>query len=299
MGLDVNLEEIIVFTKIVQGHSFTAAATALGLPRSTVSRKIADLEARVGARLLQRTTRALSLTDVGRIYYEHCVRIIAELEEAQLAVAQLQSTPRGRLRVTAPVGFTVMGPLLAEYLRLFPEVQVELTCTDRNVDLIEEGFDLALRAGALADSTLVSRRVGVVRRRLVAAPSLVKRLGRPKDLGDLEGHPCISFAPEGTAWTLRAGAKTVEVALRPRLVVNDYEMLRAVARAGFGIALLPDYLCEDDVRAGRLQAVLEPWSAPEVPIFALYPSTRHLPPKVIALVDLLRERLGLPAAPDA
>ncbi|WP_441290327.1 LysR family transcriptional regulator [Sorangium sp. KYC3313] len=154
---NVALDEIVLFTRVVQGGSFTAAATAVGMPKSSVSRKISDLESRVGARLLQRTTRTLSLTDVGRVYYEHCVRIVAALEEAELAVSQLQSTPRGLLRVTAPLAFSVLGPIFAEYLRLFPDVQVDLVCTDRRVDVVEERFDLALRAATTPDTSLLLR----------------------------------------------------------------------------------------------------------------------------------------------
>ncbi len=292
----IDLDAILVFTRVVQGKSFTAAAKALGMPKSTVSRKLAELEARVGARLLQRTTRTVSLTDIGRVYYERCVRIVAEIEEAELAVAELKSTPRGVIRVTVPLALSMLGPVLAEYLRLYPEVRVDLLCTDRRVDLIEERFDLALRAGATPDSSLVARRLGRIRRRLVAAPQVLKKLGKPRDLRDLETRPCLAFAPEGGTWDLQRGAKNAAVTVEPRLVVNDYEMLRAVARAGFGIALLPEHLCAEDLREGRLLPVLDAWSAPEVPVFALYPSARHLSPTVMALLELLRQRLSFAAA---
>src|SRR4051812_19181871 len=243
----VDLGEILVFTRVVQGGSLTAAAASLGMPKSTVSRKLSELEERVGARLLQRTTRKLSLTDVGRIYYEHCVRIVAELEEAQLAVTQLQSTPKGLLRLTAPVTFAPLGPILAEYLRLYPDVQVDLVCTDRNVNLVEEGFDLALRFGHTPDSTVISRKLGVVRRYLLAAPELIDRLGVPKEPADLERLPCLVFAPLGSTWTLASGSKELSVTVQPRLAINDYDMLRSVARGGIGIALLPEYQCLEDV----------------------------------------------------
>ena len=291
----VDLEEILAFTRVVQGSGFTAAARALGMPKSTVSRKVSELEARVGARLLQRTTRTVSLTDVGRVYYEHCVRIVAEIEEAELAVASLQSTPRGLLRVTVPLTLSLLGPILAEYLSRYPDVRIDLVCTDRRVDLVEERFDLALRAGATPDSSVIARRLGQIRRRLVAAPQVVKKLGKPKDLADLETKPCLAFAPEGSTWDLERGAKSARVTVAPRLVTNDYEMLRSVARAGFGIALLPEHLCAEDLREGRLVSVLDSWSAPEVPVFALYPSARHLSPTVVALLELLRERLAFNA----
>jgi DNA-binding transcriptional LysR family regulator len=217
--MSVDLGEILVFTRVVQGGSFTAASSSLGMPKSTVSRKLSELEERVGARLLQRTTRKLSLTDVGRIYYEHCVRIVAELEEAQLAVTQLQSTPKGLLRLTAPVTLSPLGPILAEYLRLYPDVQVDLVCTDRNVDLVEERFDLALRMGYTPDSTMISRKLGVVRRYLLAAPELIDRLGAPQEPADLERFPCLVFAPVGSTWTLASGSKQLDVTVHPRLAI--------------------------------------------------------------------------------
>jgi DNA-binding transcriptional LysR family regulator len=296
ISANLDLDEILAFTRVVQGGSFTAAAKAVGMPKSTVSRKLSELEARVGARLLQRTTRTVSLTDVGRVYYEHCVRIVAEVEDAELAVRRLQATPRGLLRVTVPPALSMLGPILAEYLARYPDARIDLLCTDRRVDLVEERFDLALRAGATPDSSLIARHLGRIRRRLVAAPQVVKKLGRPKDLADLEHRPCLAFAPEGSTWELERGAKTASVVVAPRLVVNDYEMLRSVARAGFGIALLPEHLCADDLREGRLVPVLDAWAAPEVPLFALYPSARHLTPTLMALLELFRQRLAFSAS---
>ncbi|MDC3960010.1 LysR family transcriptional regulator [Polyangium jinanense] len=296
-ALNVDLDEIIVFTTIVELGSFSAASARLGIPKSTASRRISDLEARVGARLLQRTTRKLSLTDVGRVYYEHCSRIVAELEEAHLAVTQLQSTPRGLLRVTTPLTFSVLGPILAEYMALYPDVRLDLLCTDRRVDLVEERFDLAIRAGRPRDSAWVARRLGTVRRFLVAAPEAIERLGPLKEPADLQRIPSLVFAPDGNTWRLVSGGKSLEMTVRPRLAVNDYDMLRAVVLAGFGVALLPEYQCAEELKAGRLRRVLDAWAAAEVPVFALYPSTRHLSPKVIALLDLLRNRLVLADGP--
>lgn len=295
---NADLGEILVFTRVVRGGSFTAAATSLGMPKSTVSRKISELEARVGARLLQRTTRSVSLTDVGRAYYEVCARIVAELEEAEQVVTQMQATPRGLLRITTPVTFSVLSPVLADYMRLYPDVQVEVYAEQRRVDLVEERFDLSLRAGAVPESTLVARKVGVVRRCVLGAPSLLERLGPIRQPSDLERHDCLVFAPEGATWTLGSGTKEVEVATRPRLLSNDYDVLRGVARAGFGLALLPEYQCIEDVEAGRLSRALAGWSAREIPIFAMYPSTRHLPPKVSAFLELLRDRLALTLSPS-
>lgn len=288
-----DLGEILAFTSVVRGGSFTAAAALLGMPKSTVSRKIAELEARIGARLLQRTTRRVSLTDAGRAYYEHAARIVSELEEAEQAVSRMQAAPRGLLRITMPQAFSVLGPVIAEYLRLYPEVRIELDASARRVDLVEERYDLAIRAGATPDSTLIARKLGLVRRCVLGAPSLVKRLRSFKGPSGLEEQDCLVFAAEGPTWTLVSGAKEVTVPVRSRLVANDYEVLQSVARAGYGLALLPEYQCLEDVAAGRLVRVLDGWAAREVPVVALYPSTRHLSPKVSALLELLRTKLAL------
>lgn len=288
-----DLGEILAFTSVVRGGSFTAAAALLGMPKSTVSRKIAELEARIGARLLQRTTRRVSLTDAGRAYYEHAARIVSEIEEAEQAVSRMQAAPRGLLRITMPQAFSVLGPVIAEYLRLYPEVRIELDASARRVDLVEERYDLAIRAGATPDSTLIARKLGLVRRCVLGAPSLVKRLRSFKGPSGLEEQDCLVFAAEGPTWTLVSGAKEVTVPVRSRLVANDYEVLQSVARAGYGLALLPEYQCLEDVAAGRLVRVLDGWAAREVPVVALYPSTRHLSPKVSALLELLRTKLAL------
>lgn len=290
-----DLNELLVFTRVVQAGSFTAAARVLGMPKSSVSRKVSQLEDRIGARLLQRTTRKLGLTDAGRIYYDHSARIVAETEEAEQAVGQVQSAPRGLLRVTAPLSFSVLGPIVAELLGRHPDVQVELSCTDRTVDLVDEGFDAAIRAGALADSTLVARPLGTLRRVLVAAPALQKKQRAPRTPSELAWRPCIVFAAGAnpSLWVLVAGKRRVEVRVTARLAVNDFAIILDAARAGLGIAFVPEYVCAHDLAAGRLQRILPRWCSPEVPVQALYPTARHLSPKVAAFLDLLRERLDL------
>ena len=295
--LDADLDEILTFTQVVQAGSFTAAAKRMGAPKSTVSRKILELEARVGARLLQRTTRTLSLTDLGQVYYAHCLRIVAEVEDAQRALAQRAAAPRGTLRVTAPVALAPLGPVLAALLARYPELQLELVCTDRRVDLVDERFDLAIRMGEGPDSSLIARKLGAVRKSLWASPRWIAQAGALDHPRALERHPGLVFAPEGATWRLVAGARTAEVKLTPRIAANDYEMLRAMALADLGVALLPDFLCAEGLEQGALARVLPAWSSREVPVYALYPSARLLSPGVAALLDLLRERLALGRAP--
>ena len=290
-----DLNEVLVFARVVESGSFTGAARALHMPKSTVSRKVTDLEERLGARLLQRTTRRLSLTDEGRTYYSYSARIATEIEEAERAVGRLHELPRGPLRVTMPLNFDFMGPTIAEFAKRYPEVTLDVVSTDRVVGLVEEGFDVAIRAGRLADSTLVARALVTIRRIVVASPGYLKKHGRPRAPGDLEQHDCLVFSGGADrSWQLHRESSTLEVAVRPRLVINDFEILLAAATAGLGVAMLPEYRCIADLRARRLEHVLKEWCSPRAAIHAVYPSTRHLSPKVKAFVDHLQEKLATP-----
>jgi DNA-binding transcriptional LysR family regulator len=289
----MDLNEILVFARVVQAGSFTIAAAKLGMPKSTVSRKVSELEERLKSRLLQRTTRKLSLTDVGRTYYEYCARIVSEVEDAERAVGNLQETPRGLLRVTAPINVGFLGPIVSDYLKRYPEVRLELFCTPRAVDLVEERFDLGIRAGALADSTLIARSLGSVRWLLVATPAYLKRRGRPRSPEDLKKHDCLFFGAglDSAALRLEDRERSVQVTVSTRLMVSDNDVLHAAATAGLGIALLPAFLCVEDLRARRLERVLGDWNAPPTPVQVVYPSTRHLSPKVKTFADHLHERM--------
>ena len=287
---------MLVFTKVVQAGSFTGAARALEMPKSTVSRKVSQLEERLGARLLQRTTRKLNLTEVGQTYYQHAARIVAEVEEAEQAVSQMQEIPRGLLRVTTPQNFGFLAPIVASFMRRYPEVRIELVLANRVIDMIEEGFDLALRVGQLRDSTLVARTLGKLESYLVASPSFLRREGRPKHPRDLEHFDCIVFGagPDGARWKLGREGKTVSVDVNARLTVNDFEFLGEAARSGLGITVLPQFRCVDDLRKKKLRRVLPEWCVGETPLYAVYPSTRHLSPKVKAFLDHLRAEMTPP-----
>jgi DNA-binding transcriptional LysR family regulator len=293
MTLDLN--EILIFARVVQGGSFSAAARLLDMPKSTVSRKVSELEDRVGARLIHRTTRKLGLTDAGRIYYEHAARIVGEIEEADQAVGRMQAAPRGPLRVTAPLAFDMLGPVVSSYMARYRDVTVELVCTDRRVDLVEEGFDLAIRAGTLADSSLVARRLGALKRVLVAAPAYCKQHGTPRAPADLAQHACITFGA-GSApnhWILFSGEQRAEVRVTPRLTVNDLRILSEAARAAIGIAAMPSYVIAEDLAAKRLRRVLPDWATEEIPVHALYPTARHLSPKVATFIAQVAAELRL------
>lgn len=297
MGLSsVDLNEIVVFTRVVQAGSFVAASAKLGVPKSTVSRKVADLEKRLNARLLQRTTRKLSLTDVGRTYFEQCARIVGEIEDAERMVTSAQNTPRGPLRITAGPNAAFLGPIVSDYLKKYPEVRVELVTTTRAVDLVEERFDLGIRAGKLADSSLVARPLGRVGWFLVATAAYLKKHGRPRAPQDLSKHDYLHFGAglDGVGPRLEKDGETIQLSLSPKMTASDMEVLHNVTLAGLGIALLPAFLSVLDLRAKRLERVLPHWSAPSVPIHVVYPSTRHLSPKVKTFLDHLQSRMTPP-----
>jgi len=291
MAIDLN--DLVVFTRVIDEGSFTAGGRVLGLPKSTVSRRIARLEDRLGVRLLQRTTRRLSLTDAGRAYHARASRIIADLEEAERLVIGMQAVPTGRLRVTAPVE---MGERLAElatvYLRDYPQTQVELDLTSRYVSLVEEGYDLAIRAGRLGDSTLIARRLARSPRFLYASPEYLAARGAPLRIEELRDHDCIllGVAVSGT-WHLTGPRGQVAVPVSGRIAVTNFQGVKRAAAAGLGIALLPATLAEPEASEGRLSVVLPLATPPADNLWAVYPSTRHLAPKVRAFIDLLEAEL--------
>ena len=290
----MDLNEMLVFARVVQAGSFTTAAAGLGMPKSTVSRKVAELEERLNARLLNRTTRKLSLTDVGRTYYDYSARIVGEVEDAERAVSTLQEAPRGLLRVTAPLNMSFLAPIVSDYLARYREVQLEFFATTRRVDLVEERFDIGIRAGALADSTLIARSLGAAAWFLVATPTYLKKRGRPKSPDDLKRHGCLLFGTAASALRLERGDEHAQVSLTSRLLSNDSDVLYAAATAGVGIALLPAFRCVEELRARRFERVLPGWTAPATPVHIVYPSGRHISPKVKSFADFVQERMTPP-----
>ncbi len=289
----MDLNEIAVFARVVQAGSFTAAAQALGMPKSTVSRKVSELEARLGAQLLQRTTRQLHLTDAGRAYAPYAARVVAEIEEASLTVSRMHDTPRGLLKVSAPAGLSFLGPPVRSFLARYPETEIELTCTDRVVDLVGEGVDVAVRIGRLADSTLIARPLGQLSSVIVASPAFVKKHGSPKAPKDLARLPCLVFSAPSTRgkWTLLKQDKEVTIDVPTRLSTNNFDILLDAAIAGTGAALLPLYLTMDRIREKQLVQLLGAWRSPGVPLHAVYPGSRLVSPKVKAFVEHLRDAL--------
>jgi DNA-binding transcriptional LysR family regulator len=292
----MDLNELLVFAKVVEAGSFVAASRALGIPKSTVSRKVSDLEERLDTRLLQRTTRKLSLTEAGRLFYDHAARIATEVETAERAVADLKDTPRGLLRVTTGPNASYLGPILRDYLTRYPEVRLELSTTTRAVDLIEERFDLAIRAGRLPDSSLIAKSLGHTTWFLVATPAYLKRRGRPRAPAELARHDLALFGSASDRVTLhfQRGGERASVEVVPRLVISELEPLHVAIGGGIGIALLPAYQCVDDLRAKRLERVLRDWHAPPTPIHIVYPSTRHISATAKSFIDHLQAQMTPP-----
>jgi len=285
-----------VFLAVVEAGSFAGAARRLGTTTSAVSKRIAQLERRLGARLVHRSSRHMAPTDAGRLFYERCRRLADELADAERAVRGYAEELRGVLRVSAPLTFAQQHvvPLLPAFLAEHPALEVAIAAEDRFVDPIEEGVDLVIRTGRPGDSRLVQRKLAADRRVVCGAPDYFARHGVPRAPAELASHACMRHALHAAAgrWVFEGPGGRVAVPVRGRFQVNHTGMIRDAALAGLGVALLPLFAVADDLRAGRLKAVLEAWRVPpEVGIYALFPGGRHLPPAVRAFVDHLAKRL--------
>jgi DNA-binding transcriptional LysR family regulator len=294
----MDLNDIVVFTKVVETRSFTGAAEQLGLPKSTVSRKLAQLEERLGVRLVQRTTRKLALTDIGQAYYERCARIVADVQQAEQLVTDMQATPRGRLRVTAPIDLSsrYLGAIIAEFLAQHADINIELEGTDRIVDLIEEGFDVAVRFGPLPESTLIARRLCSITTVLCASPAYLARRGVPATVEELDAHDRVLFtpSPRTQVWTFVNGEQSAEFGRPARFASNNIYTVREAAVAGAGIATLTDFMIAADCDSSKLTRVLPAWSGIPIDVHAVYPARQNLPPRLSLFLDHLAHALNPP-----
>ena len=286
------------FVKVAELGSFSAAADQLDLSKSAVSKMVRSLEDHLGARLLNRTTRRLSLTEAGGRYVEHAARLLADLAEVEARTADEQATPRGRLKVNAPMSFGLrhVAPLVPGLLRAYPELTLDLTLNDRVVDLVDEGFDVAIRIGRLPDSALVARKLCAVDLVLVASPAYVAAAPPLDDVRDLARHTALLYAygPLRDEWRLERDGETVTAPVHGPLRANNGDALGIAALAGLGIALLPDFIVREDLAAGRLVRVLPTVSGGQLGVHALYPANRHPLAKLTAFVDYLRRHLARP-----
>jgi len=291
------LEGLPVFVKAVREGSFSGAARALEITPSAVSKQIGRLEDRLSVRLFNRTTRRLSLTEEGAAFYERASRILADLDDAAEAVSSLKTVPRGRLRITLPTAFGILHllPALPDYIARHPEVTLEIDLNDRFVNMVEEGFDLALRIGELEDSSLIGRRLAANRRVMAAAPAYLERYGTPRRATDLEDHNCLvyTYRAQRYDWHLTDDkGRDCVVTVSGNMETNNPMMLRAAALSGLGIVLLPLWIIGPDIKAGRLVQLLPAYHWPDSAIHAVYPPGRHLSARVRSFVDFLVERFA-------
>lgn len=294
MAVD-RLQSIEVFLKVAQLGSFSAAADQLAISKSTVSKYVAALEQRLAVRLLNRTTRRLSLTEAGERYRDRCLAIIQEIEDTELSMASMAAEPRGRLKVNAPMSFGVLhlSPLLPMFMQRFPQIEVDLTLNDRRVDLIDEGYDLAVRIGELDDSSLIVRKLTTTYSVCAAGPDYLDRRRQPQHPDDLRRHNCLQYTYSRSPgeWLFRGADGDVRVQVSGSFAANNGEALSAAAAAGLGITYQPLFILADLLAAGALRPVLRAWDTPPIDIHAVYPSGRHVSPKLRAFVDFLASEL--------
>lgn len=300
-GESMDLNDVAVFEKVVSEGSLTAAANRLNQPKSSVSRSLSRLEADLGVRLLQRTTRKLHLTEAGQLFFDRTRRVLGDLRDAEQAVTQLQEAPRGNLRMTMPVelGMKFVGRVVAEFMLRHPEVSIEVELSGRLVNLVEEGFDLALRIGEFRDSSLVARRMGNLSGRFFASPAYIGRHGLPRKPEELPEHEVVMFMQprENTLQLFRQPLRgdddqpACRLAVKGRLTVNNSSMAADAAIAGLGIALVPAFLCAEAVAAGHLLPVLPEFRVCHGGLYAMYPSREHMPVALRMFLDFLGERM--------
>lgn len=281
----MDLNEIVIFIKVAQLGSFSAAGKLLGIPKSTVSSKIAHLEKRLSANLLHRTTRKINLTSIGQQFYDRCVSEVENLRNAEDEILNSKKSPFGKLVVSAPVflGNSFLPEIICNYKKDYPDVSIELVLTDREVDLIEEGVDLAIRAGRLADSSFLTKKIGETYFGLFASKAYLKKFGNPVHPIDLKNHNCLQFTPLGRdKWSLSNSIdkQSVSVPMKKGFIADDLHTIKNLTLKSEGISLLPIFLCHEDVKAKELVQVLPKWRTEVRPVSFLYPAGKFVSPKV-------------------
>lgn len=278
-----------VFVEVVEQGGFTAAMDKTGLSRAQVSKLVMQLEEHLGTRLLNRTTRRISLTEMGRIYYERCKTLLVEVEEIDSMASEQTTTPRGKLTIGAPSSFGTLHfkNVITEYMKQYPQVQISLHLTDRFVDVVDEGFDVVVRIAELADSSLIARKLSTCKLVVCASPSYLKEYGEPKVPQDLALHHCLLYSNSAKpdAWTLHGPAGMETVRVSGPLAADNGDILKAAALAGQGVVFMPTFIVGEDIRAGRLQQILTNYCPPDLAIYAVFPSRRYLSAKVRTFVD--------------
>ena len=290
------LDGVAVFVGVITAGSFTAAAQALGHSTSYVSKEITRLEKRLGSRLMNRTTRTISLTDAGRAYYERCNQIVIDAENAERSINQLQETPSGLLRINAPMSFgsKYLLEVLSQFMLRYPEVKLEVEFNDRMIDVVAEGYDVVIRVGAIKDTNLVARKFTSSRHVVIASPDYLKRRGMPEKAEDLAQHDCVAYSllPTPTLWDFYKDGVRSSVSVDPRALCNSAAIEVAMVVQGVGITRLPLFTCEQEVANGELKVILEDYDPIQLDVFAVYPHRQYLTAKVRAFVDFVVEAFG-------
>lgn len=291
------LSDIAVFVQVVESGSFTAAAERLSLSKGVVSKYVSRLEQRLGARLLHRTTRRLSLTEVGRSFYARSRHALQEIEEAEAEVSRLQGEPRGTLRINAPMSFGVLhvAPAVPDFLSQFPELSVDMNLDDRKVDVIQGGFDVSIRITDMPDSSLIARRLGPCRHAIVASPGYLEQHGTPRHPEDLRHHNVLTYEYQASAqeWHFGVpGDKPISVPVHGKMQMNNSLALREAVLRGAGLTRTPTFVVGQDLKEGTLVPVLTGFPTLEVSIYVVYPQRKHLAPKVRAFVDFMKRRVS-------
>lgn len=286
------LNDMALFVEVVKARSFRGAADIIGMPNSTLSRRISALEKTIGLRLLHRTTRRITLTEAGQIYYERCKRIVDEAKLAHEQLGEMLEQPSGVLRASLPVDFAVtyMTPLIAEFARLYPGIVFDFDLTSRRVDLVSEPFDVAIRIGELENSQLIARPLAVLPVYLYASPRYLDRSGEPSEPTDLSHHQCLGLM-KTSEWTLHDGTHTTKVSIGSRFTLNSVGMICRLAALDMGIIMMLEKIVADDLASGRLRRVLPQWHGTPVPVYAVT-ETRLLPAKTQYFIKFLQEHLG-------
>ncbi|WP_040786257.1 LysR family transcriptional regulator [Massilia niastensis] len=289
------LQAMEVFVQVVDCGSFTRAADMLQMPKATVSTLVQSLETALSAKLLHRTTRQVTVTSDGAAYYEHCVRILSDVRDAEESLSRHRLSPSGRLRVDSPTGLSseILIPALPGFFERYPDITLELGSTDRVVDLVEEGIDCAVRGGELYDTSLIARRVGVINFVTCAAPSYVERYGMPLHPRDLERHRCVNYFSTKTGkitnWDFSRDDERIEVALPGTIALNDSNSYVKAGLAGLGVITMTDYLLTEYLATGRMVRLLPEWRSDPLPVHIVYPQNRHLSAKVRVFVEWVSE----------
>lgn len=289
------LASMKMYVAVIEGGSFAAAADRLDVSRAMVSKQVQKLEEHLGTRLMNRTTRRLSMTETGRAFYERSAQIVADVEEAEQFAGQMTRSPQGTLRVAIPLSYGQhrLATILGAYTQAYPLVQLDIALSDRKVDLVEEGFDVAIRIGALPQSDLIAKKIGSAYSVVCAAPGYLARFGTPRTPADLAGHACMgySLSAGGADWRLESATGPVVVPVAGPIKADNGDIIRLAAIAGAGIAFQPGFIVDADIAAGRLVRLLPAWQSAEMGIHAVYSSRKHLSAKVRTFVDFVAEAL--------